>query len=84
MINNLSEVLAKIGEEYQDNIQENSRYYYEISIAQKAANMLSRAASWRAPSIGHAKACPLDQDSLLLSVQSFTGCVIYPRHLKVL
>ena len=39
MMNNLSEVLAKIGEEYQDNIQEDSRYYFEISIAQKAAEL---------------------------------------------
>ena len=39
MMNNLSEVLAKIGEEYQNNIQEDSRYYFEISIAQKAAEL---------------------------------------------
>ena len=38
-MNNLSEVLAKIGEEYQNNIQEDSRYYFEISIAQKAAEL---------------------------------------------
>jgi len=37
--NNLSEVLAKIGEEYKDNIQEDSRYYLEISIAQKAGEL---------------------------------------------
>jgi hypothetical protein len=39
MMNNLSEVLAKIGEEYQENIQADSRYYLEISIAQKAAEL---------------------------------------------
>jgi hypothetical protein len=39
MMNNLSEVLVKIGEEFQDNIQEDSRYYFEISIAQKAAEL---------------------------------------------
>jgi len=39
MANNLSEVLAKIGEAYKDNIQEDSRYYLEISIAQKAAEL---------------------------------------------
>ena len=39
MMNNLSEVLAKIGEEYQGNIQADSRYYLEISIAQKAAEL---------------------------------------------
>ena len=33
---NLSEVLNNISEEYQENIQENSRYYLEVSIAQKA------------------------------------------------
>jgi len=30
MMNNLSEVLAKIGEEYHENIQADSRYYLEI------------------------------------------------------
>ncbi len=39
MTNNLSEVLNKIGEEYQENIQEDSRYYLEISLAQKAAEL---------------------------------------------
>jgi hypothetical protein len=39
MMNNLSEVLAKIGKEYQENIQEDSHYYREISIAQKAAEL---------------------------------------------
>jgi hypothetical protein len=39
MTNNLSEVLTKIGEEYQENIQVDSRYYLEISIAQKAAEL---------------------------------------------
>ena len=38
-MNNLSEVLAKIGEQYQGNIQKDSRYYFEISIAQKAAEL---------------------------------------------
>ncbi len=39
MVNDLSEVLTKIGEEYKENIQEDSRYYLEISIAQKAAEL---------------------------------------------
>ena len=39
MTDNLSEVIAKIGEEHQDNIQEDSRYYFEISIAQKASEL---------------------------------------------
>jgi hypothetical protein len=39
MTNNLSAVLTKIGEEYQENIQADSRYYLEISIAQKAAEL---------------------------------------------
>ena len=39
MTNNLSEVLTKIGEAYQENILEDSRYYLEISIAQKAAEL---------------------------------------------
>jgi len=38
-MNNLSEVLAKIGEQYQGNILKDSRYYFEISIAQKAAEL---------------------------------------------
>jgi hypothetical protein len=39
MMNTLSEVLARIGEEYQKIIQEDSRYYREISLAQKAAEL---------------------------------------------
>jgi hypothetical protein len=39
MTENLSEVLAKIGKDYQENIQEDSRYYLEINIAQKAAEL---------------------------------------------
>ena len=39
MANNLSEVLARIGEDYKENIQEDSRYYLEISISQKAAEL---------------------------------------------
>jgi hypothetical protein len=36
MTKSLSEVLATIGEDYKENIQEDSRYYIEISIARKA------------------------------------------------
>jgi hypothetical protein len=39
MTDNLRSVLTKIGEEYQENIQEDSRYYLEINIAQKAAEL---------------------------------------------
>ena len=39
MTDNLSEILAKIGEAYQENTQEDSRYYREIRIAQKAAEL---------------------------------------------
>ena len=39
MTDNLRAVLAKIGEEYQENIQKDSRYYLEINIAQKAAEL---------------------------------------------
>jgi len=39
MANKLSEVLAKIGEYYKENIQDDSRYYLEISIARKAAEL---------------------------------------------
>ena len=39
MTNNLSKVIAEIGEDYKENIQEDSRYYLEISIAQKAAEL---------------------------------------------
>ena len=35
-MNNLSEVLNSIREEYQENIQKNSRYYLEVNIAQRA------------------------------------------------
>ena len=37
MIDNVSKVLAKIGEEYRENINIDSRHYLEISIAKKAA-----------------------------------------------
>ena len=36
MRNNLSEVLSEIGNDYEDNILDNSRNYREVSIAQKA------------------------------------------------
>lgn len=39
MTNILSEVLTKIGKDYQENIQDDSRYYLEINIAQKAAEL---------------------------------------------
>ena len=39
MKNKLSEVIDKIGEEYKENIDDDSRYYLEISIAQKAAEL---------------------------------------------
>jgi hypothetical protein len=39
MIDNLNKVIAKIGEEYKDNINRDSRHYLEISIAKKAAKM---------------------------------------------
>ncbi len=39
MTNNLSEVLVKIGKAYKENIQQDSRYYLEISIGQKAAEL---------------------------------------------
>jgi len=39
MTDNLSEVLAKIGEDYRENITSDSRHYLEISIAQKAAEL---------------------------------------------
>ena len=39
MTDNLSEVIAKIGEEYRDNINNDSRHYLEISIAKKAAEL---------------------------------------------
>jgi hypothetical protein len=36
MTDNLSEVLAKVSEEYRDNIDNNSRHYLEISLAKEA------------------------------------------------
>lgn len=39
MTNFLSEVLTKIGEEYQEIICDDSRHYLEISLAQKAAEL---------------------------------------------
>ena len=39
MTNNLSEVLVKIGEAHKENIQPDSRYYLEISIGHKAAEL---------------------------------------------
>jgi len=39
MTNDLSDVLAKIGEDYKENIRDDSRYYLEISLAQKAAEL---------------------------------------------
>ena len=39
MTNNLSEVLAGIGEEYTGNINNDSRHYLEISLAQKATEL---------------------------------------------
>ena len=39
MTEKLSEVLAKIGEDYRENIRNDSRHYLEISLAQKAAEL---------------------------------------------
>ena len=39
MTNKLSEVLVQIGEDYKEHICDDSRYYLEISIAQKAADL---------------------------------------------
>ena len=39
MNNSLREVLNQIGEEYKNNIQDDSRHYLEISIARKAAEL---------------------------------------------
>jgi hypothetical protein len=39
MTDNLSEVLAKVSEEYRDNIDNNSRHYLEISLAEKAGEL---------------------------------------------
>ena len=38
-MNNLSKVLNDIREEYQENIEKNSRYYLEVNIAQRAGEM---------------------------------------------
>ena len=38
-MNNLSEVLNSIKEDYRENIQMNSRYYLEVDIAQKAGEL---------------------------------------------
>jgi len=39
MTDDLSAVIARIGEEYRDKINSNSRHYLEISLAQKAAEL---------------------------------------------
>jgi len=39
MGNNLSKVIAEIGEEYKDNIRDDSRFYIEVSIAGKAEQL---------------------------------------------
>ena len=39
MTDNLNEVIARIGEEYRDNISSDSRHYLEISIAKKAGEL---------------------------------------------
>ena len=39
MTDNLSEVLARIGDDYRENINHDSRHYLEISIAKKAAEL---------------------------------------------
>jgi len=39
MTKNLSAVLATIGKDYKENIQQDSRYYLEISLAQKAVEL---------------------------------------------
>ena len=39
MKNRLDDVLTKIGEDYKEDIQGDSRYYLEISIARKAAEL---------------------------------------------
>ena len=39
MEDNLSKVLRKIGEEYKDNIRDDSRFYMEVSIADKAEEL---------------------------------------------
>ena len=39
MTDNISKVLTVIGEDYKDNIHDDSRHYLEISLAQKAAEL---------------------------------------------
>ena len=39
MTNKLSEVITKIGEDYKDNIRDDSRFYVEVSIARNAADL---------------------------------------------
>jgi hypothetical protein len=39
MTDNLNEVITRIGEEYKDNINSDSRHYLEISIAKMAAEL---------------------------------------------
>jgi hypothetical protein len=39
MKNNLSAVLSKIGDDYKEHVQGDSRYYVEVSIARKAAEL---------------------------------------------
>ncbi len=39
MINSLSAILAKIAEDYKENIRCDSRYYLEISLRQRAAEL---------------------------------------------
>ena len=39
MMNNLNEVLTRIGEDYKENIRKDSRHYLEINLARKAAEL---------------------------------------------
>jgi hypothetical protein len=39
MTNNLSAILNQIGEDYRENIREDSRHYVEINIAERAAEL---------------------------------------------
>jgi hypothetical protein len=39
MTSNIDEILANIAEEHKENIDNDSRYYLEVSIAQKAAEL---------------------------------------------
>ena len=39
MMNHLSEVLTRIGEDYQEHICDDSRHYLEINLAQKASEL---------------------------------------------